>query len=121
MYNMKHPTKALRKGPLESMFPVATSKILDFLATFKDWDYSISDISKNSGVSFKTTLKEIRNLEEQEVAVYTRTVGKATMYKLNLKSKQGYYIDKLVFEIAKKRIIDSAKTKKEKEKIAKMF
>jgi len=26
------------------------------------------------------------------------------MYKLNLKSKQGYHIDKLIFEIASKRV-----------------
>lgn len=82
------------------------SKILDFLATFKEWDYSVSDIAKNSGISFKTALSEIKNLEQQ-VVLKTRTVGKATMYKLNLKSKQGFYVDKLIFELATKRVLDS--------------
>jgi len=95
-------SKALQNGPLESVFPGSTSKILDFLATFKEWDYSVSDIAKNSGISFKTALNEIKNLERQGVVLKTRTVGKATMYKLNLKSKQGFYVDKLVFELAKK-------------------
>ncbi|MGI0102937.1 MAG: helix-turn-helix domain-containing protein [Nitrosotalea sp.] len=95
--------KSLQSGPLESVFSGSTSKILDFLATFKDWDYSVSDIAKNSRVSFKTALNEIRNLEKQGVLSRTRTVGKAIMYKLNLDSKQGVYIDKLVFELATKR------------------
>jgi hypothetical protein len=40
-----------------------------------------------------------------------RTVGKAIMYKLNLESKQGFYIDKLVFEIATKRALESKTAK----------
>lgn len=101
--------KALEIGPLESVFPGSTSKILDFLCVFKTWDYSVSDIAKNAGVSFKTALHEIKSLEEQQVLSKTRTVGKATMYKLNLESKQGFHIDKLAFEIATKRILESTK------------
>lgn len=104
--------KAIKNGPLESVFPGSTSKILDFLGTFKTWDYSVSDIAKNSGLSFKTALNEIKNLEEQQVVSKTRTVGKATMYKLNLDSKQGFYIDKLIFEIATKRVLESQKKTK---------
>lgn len=103
--------KALQSGPLESVFPGSTSKILDFLATFKDWDYSVSDIAKSSGISFKTALHEIKNLEQQGVLSRTRTVGKAIMYKLNLDSKQGFYIDKLIFELATKRALTSSETK----------
>ena len=65
------------------------------------------------GVSFKTALNEIKNLEKQ-VVLRTRTVGKATMYKLNLKSKQGFYIDKLIFELATKRALDSKRDIKTK-------
>lgn len=101
-------SKVLENGPLESVFPGSTSKILDFLATFKDWDYSISDISRNSGLSFKTALGEVKNLESQDVIFKTRNVGKANMYKLNLDSNQGHYIDKLIFEIAKKRATEQA-------------
>lgn len=101
--------KAVEIGPLESVFPGSTSKILDFLCVFKDWDYSVSDIAKNAGISFKTALHEIKSLEEQQVLSKTRTVGKATMYKLNLESKQGFHIDKLAFEIATKRALESIK------------
>lgn len=116
MNKKSNTKKALQNGPLESVFPGSTSKILDFLSTFKDWDYSVSDIAKNSGISFKTALNEIKNLEQQDVVFRTRTVGKATMYKLNLDSKQGLYIDKLIFEIATKR----AKSSETKTKTAKV-
>lgn len=43
----------------------------------------------------------------------TRTVGKAIMYKLNLDSKQDFYIDKLAFELATKRVLESSKQKPE--------
>ena len=109
--------KALQSGPLESVFPGSTSKILDFLAAFKDWDYSVSDIAKNSGISFKTALNEIKNLEQQGVLLRTRTVGKAIMYKLNLDSRQGFYIDKLIFELATKRALKSSETKSKTRKI----
>ena len=90
-------------GPLTSVFPCSESKILDHMATMKDFDYSISDISRISGVNFKTTLNIIHRLEDQEVIEKTRTVGKAMMYKLNSDSSQAKSISTLIFEIAKKK------------------
>ena len=109
-------TKAMRDGPLESMFPVASSKILDFLSTYKTWDYSVSDIAKYAGVSFKTALGEIKKLEAQQVVVKTRTVGNATMYQFNMGSKQAHYLDKLISEIATRRIKQTLASKKFKSK-----
>ena len=119
MIRTKPSTKAMSDGPLESMFPVASSKMLDFLSTHKRWDYSVSDIAKYSGVSFKTALTEVKKLEAQDVVVKTRTVGNATMYQFNLDSKQAHYIDKLINEIATRRIqetLESSPTMKIKQK-----
>lgn len=91
-------------GPLTSVFPCSESKILDHVVTMKGLDYSISDISRISGVNFKTTLNIVHKLEEQEVLKKTRTVGKALMFKLNPDSAQAKSISSLAFEIAKKRI-----------------
>lgn len=96
--------KAIELGPLEYVFPGSTSKILDFLCVFKEYDYSITDIAKNSGLSFKTTFDEIKRLEKQEIVIISRTVGKSKMYKLNFDSAQAESIEKLAFDIAKKRI-----------------
>jgi len=103
----KETDTVLEIGPLESVFPGSVSKILDFLVIFRDYDYSISDISKNSGVGFKTTLNEIHRLEDQGVVQNTRNVGKATMYKLNPVSNQVKTINKLAMDIATRRMEES--------------
>ncbi|MEM2786079.1 MAG: winged helix-turn-helix domain-containing protein [Candidatus Nitrosotenuis sp.] len=100
----KSSTKALEEGPLESMFPCSASKILDFLCVFKKYDYSISDIAKNSGITFKTALHEVRKLEKQQVIVNSRTVGNAKMYQLNPDSVQAQSINKLAMDLAFKRL-----------------
>src|SRR5690554_7166214 len=55
----------------------APAKILDFLTTFHEYDYSKMDIAKNSGVSFRHTLLEIKKLADLELIKQTRTVGHA--------------------------------------------
>lgn len=95
--------KALECGPLESMFPCSESKILDFLVTFQEYDYSISDIAEHSGIGFKTTLGVVKNLEMQKIIVNTRNVGRAKMYKLNLESSEANGINKLALGIAATR------------------
>lgn len=96
--------KITEVGPLASIFPCSESKILDHMVTMKDFDYSISDISKISGVGFKTTLNIVHKLEDQGVLKRTRQIGNAILYKLNPDSAQAKSISKLAFETAKKRI-----------------
>ena len=99
----KSREKALELGPLESIFPCSTSKILDFMITFSDWDYSITDIGKNSGLSFKTGFDEVKKLELQGILIKTRVVGKAILYKLDTDSEHVQDIVKLALDIAKNR------------------
>ena len=96
--------KVLECGPLEYALPGSRSKILDFLLAFRDFDYSISDIAKNSGLSFKTALNEVRKLEEAGFVINSRNVGKAVMFKLNLDSPQVRHLGKMAMEIASARI-----------------
>jgi hypothetical protein len=107
----KASEKALGEGPLEHMFPCSTSKILDFLCVFKKFDYSISDIAKYSGITFKTALNEIKKLEAQRVIINSRIVGKAKMYQLNQDSVQAQSINKLAVDLAMKRARESNETK----------
>ena len=98
---MKKSEKALESGPLERLFSGnATAKILDFLITFQEWDYSESDIAKNAGVSVRTIQREIPKLESLRLVEYTRTVGKAKMHKLEKRWKTGFYLEKLALALA---------------------
>lgn len=92
--------KVLEVGSLESRFPCSESKILDFLITFRSYDYSITDISKNSGVGFKTTLGIIHKLDKAKIIKQERIIGKAMMYKINLDSKEAITLSKLALDIA---------------------
>lgn len=97
--------KALEEGPLERLFRgSATAKILDFLTTFKDWDYSKSAIAKNSGVNFRTVLRILPRLEELGVVKRVRNVGRAKMYQLNMENTLARLFNDLAIEIA---VIDS--------------
>lgn len=109
--------KVLERGPLEYVMPCSRSKILDFLLTFRDFDYSISDIAKNSGLSFKTGLNEVRKLEEKKFIVNSRNVGKAIMFKLNMDSPQVKLLSNLAMEIATERI----KTPESKSQLAQAY
>lgn len=109
----------LEVGPLTSVFPCSESKILDHMVTMRDFDYSISDISRISGVGFKTTLGIVHKLEDQGVFLKTREVGKAIMYILNMESPQSQHISHLAFETAKKRVRELTKQSKPSSKKAK--
>src|SRR3989344_4160331 len=55
-----------------------TIKVLDFLITFADFDYPLTEIAKNSGVSYSTM-----QTFWHKIVIKTRRVGKSDMFKLN--------------------------------------
>ena len=60
------------------------NRILDFLLIHREFDYSLKDIARFSNVGY-TTMKNIKKeLEKDGWIIFTRKVGKAKMYKLNI-------------------------------------
>src|SRR3990167_8004404 len=55
---------------------VPKNKVLDFLIVAQDFDYSLKEVAKYSNVSYPC-IKQLK-----------KNVGKAKMFKLNLKSKK---------------------------------
>jgi len=109
----KKPTqKTLHvKGTLEKIFPTSKeAKILDFLITFQENDYSKNDISKHSNVSFRHTLKAIQHLETTGLIKHTRNVSHAHMYKYNTDSQAAKILNnftvKYPFEQHRQKIAD---------------
>ena len=76
------------------------AKLLDFLTLYKDFDYPKTEISKNSGVSWKTLYRLWPLLEKYNLVVKTRQIGRATLYKLNTESQIAQALNKLALEIA---------------------
>ena len=58
-------------------------KVLDFLITFQLYDYPLTEIAKNSEVSYSTLQTFWDKLEKNKIVVKTRRVGKSDLYKLN--------------------------------------
>ena len=58
-------------------------KVLDFLITFQLFDYPLTEIAKNSGVSYSTLQTFWEKLERNKIVVKTRRVGKSDLFKLN--------------------------------------
>jgi hypothetical protein len=97
--------RAIESGPLERLFNgTAPAKILDFLTVFRDYDYSKMDIAKNSGVSFRHALREIKKLENLNLIKQTRTVGHAQMYRLNSDNPTTQLVAKLALQLASTEI-----------------
>jgi predicted transcriptional regulator len=58
-------------------------KVLDFLITFADFDYPLTEIAKNSGISYSTMQTFWHKLESNNIVIKTRRVGKSDLFKLN--------------------------------------
>jgi hypothetical protein len=76
------------------------AKLLDFLTLYKDFDYPKTEISKNSGVSWKTLYRLWPLLEKYNLVVKTRQIGRATLYKLNTENPIAQALNKLALETA---------------------
>ena len=61
-------------------------KILDFFVDNLAFDYSKTDIAEGAGISRTTLFSVWKTLEETDMVMRTREVGRAKMYKLNLKN-----------------------------------
>jgi len=63
------------------------NRIMEFLVTFAiEDDYSMMDITKHSKVSYAMLKKIWKEFVKEKRVVFTRNVGKAKMYKLNVKN-----------------------------------
>lgn len=63
-------------------------RVLDFLITFQDYDYSMKDIAKQAEVGY-TTLKEFwPEFVKRNIVKKTRIIGNAKMFKLNTENPE---------------------------------
>ncbi|MCL4391247.1 MAG: hypothetical protein M1284_01145 [Candidatus Parvarchaeota archaeon] len=60
-----------------------TVKVLDFLFTSRDFDYSKKDIAENANISWNTLNSIWTWLLDLEIIMKTRRVGKQDMFKAN--------------------------------------
>lgn len=54
--------------------------------TYQLFDYPLTEIAKNAGVSYSTLQTFWDKLEKNNIVIKTRRVGKSDLYKLNTKN-----------------------------------
>ena len=60
-----------------------TTRVLDYLMTERELDFSITDIAKNSGIGRATLYRIWSNLLKFNMLKPTRVIGRAKLYTLN--------------------------------------
>ena len=117
MARKKASKKALESGPLERLFAGnATAKMLDFLSTFREFDYSESDIARHSGVSIRHAQRELPKLERLKLIKMTRISGKSKMYRMDTESQTGMTASKFGLALASIEVDSVLAKEKQKEK-----
>lgn len=76
-------------------------KVLDFMITYQLFDYPLTEIAKNSGVSYSTLQTFWDKLERNNIVVKTRRVGKSDLYKLNTENPAIKQLIKLDWNLIK--------------------
>lgn len=76
-------------------------KVLDFLITFQLFDYPLTEIARNSNVSYSTLQTFWEKLEKNNIVIKTRRVGKSDLFKLNTKNPAVKQLLKLDWNLIK--------------------
>lgn len=71
---------------LEFTGDTPVNRLLDFLMTGRDFDYTLTDLAKKSGISWSTLHRIFPRFVKNKIVVITRSVGRAKLCKLNLDS-----------------------------------
>ena len=59
------------------------NKILDFLITYSELDYSLKEIAKYSGAGYSTVKLLIKKFKKDKWVIVARKISKVKLYKLN--------------------------------------
>ncbi len=97
---------------IELLGDYPTIRILDFLLTERELDFSMSDMARNSGIGRATLYRIWEQLTKNQIIIPTRAIGKSKLYKLNIKNPK---IKKLI-EIDDMLILEELGNKAEKQK-----
>lgn len=79
-------------------------KVIDFFIDNREFDYSLTDIAKNSDIGWSTLHGFWKELVTLGIVTRTRRIGRAELYKLNISSPLVKKLIDLDMDISKKMI-----------------
>ena len=85
VYKYKNTIKIMKEKTLFRNFvgDYPTTRLLEFLIEGRAFDYTLTDISEGSEVSWRTLHRILPNFIKNKIIIITRTIGRVNLYKLN--------------------------------------
>ena len=81
-------------------------RVLDFLIGFHFFDYPLTEIARESNVSYNSLKKFFSYLVKSEIVIKTRRIGKSDYYKLNSGNPFVSNLIRLDWILTKKNILE---------------
>ncbi len=78
---------------IEFVGDTPATRLLDFLITGRDYDYTLTDLSTKAGVSWTTLNRIFPKLLENEIIIETRRIGRIKLYRIN---KENEIVQKMI-------------------------
>ena len=103
--------EATKSSFLEVMGDSPMNRILDFLITFDEFDYSLTEIADNAGVGYSTLMLLWPKVEYAGLVICTRKVGKSKMFMLHKESDIVKELVKLHWQIARTEMARAVENK----------
>ena len=91
---------------LEFLGDTPKTRLLEFLITGREFDYSLSDLARNSGIGWNTLHRIFPIMEKQETIIRTREIGRAKLFKLNQKNEEVKKLIALYDSLLKKQLVE---------------
>jgi len=87
-------------------------RVIDFLIENHFFDYPLTELARESNVSYNSLKAFFENFVKSEIVTKTRKVGKSYYYKLNLENPFVQNLIKLDWSLTKKCILSELKAGK---------
>ena len=84
-------------------------RVIDFLIGFRFFDYPITEIARESNVSYNSIKLFFQNFIASGLVIKTRKVGKSDYYKLNMDNDFVKNLVKLDWMLVKKNVLSEIK------------
>ena len=89
------------------------NKVLDFLITYSELDYSLKEVSNHSGAGYSTVKILIKKLVKGRWIIPTRKISKIKLYKLNVNNPEVKKFIEFYWEVIENEIRDKEDTKQD--------
>lgn len=87
-------------------------RVLDFLIGFNFFDYPLTEIARNSNVSYNSLKSFFDNFVKSGIVIKTRKVRKSDYYKLNTDNSFVKNLIKLDWSLTKSNVLPESQEKK---------